>query len=202
MRGKRFFWIPAVLVLGACSPNLSNIGKESDPTRFYTLAAMVKETPPDLPRRTNLTVGIGAVDVAEYLDRSHIVIRESNTRLNLSDFDRWAATPEQEIQRVLAANLSTLLGTEQVLRYPWKVGLELGVTVEMTVERFELGEDGQVHLVAAWQLFANGDRTPVLFRRSELSKPSSAHYEVISQALSELTGELSTIIAAAIRQNI
>lgn len=202
MWAKSFLWILAVLALGACGQNLSNIGKESDPTRFYTLSATAKETPPDLPKRTNLTVGIGPVDVADYLDRSHIVVRESNTRLDLSDFDRWAATPEQEIQRVVAANLSTLLGTEQVLRYPWKVGLELGVTVEMTVERFELAEDGKVHLVAAWQLFANGNRTPVLFRRSTLSKPSAAEYEAISQALSELTGELSTIIAAAIRQNI
>lgn len=202
MRVKQFFWIPALLALGACGPNLSNIGKESDPTRFYTLAATVRETPPDLPKRGDLTVGVGPVDVAEYLDRSHIVVRQSDTRLDLSDFDRWAATPEQEIQRVLAANLSTLLGTEQVLRYPWKVGLELGVTVEMTVERFELAEDGKAHLVAAWQLFTNGDRTPVLFRRSVLSKPSAANYEAISQTLSELTGELSTIIAAAIRQNI
>lgn len=187
----------------ACAPstlnNLSNIGKESDPTRFYTLTDMAEKLPDAQPAMPEMTLGVGPVSVADYLDRSHIVVRKSANQLDLEEFDRWAGSPAKEIQRVLGANLATLLGTERVVGYPWKSAIAPDMTVEVAVERFEYDANGKVWLVASWQVFAHEGRQAVSFRRSSLSKESKAGYDDISAALSALAHELSTQIAGAVR---
>lgn len=190
------------MLLTACSPafdNLGNIGKESDPTRFYTLTATGK-TEEGRAAVATLVLGVGPVSVADYLDRSHIVVRKAGTELELADFDRWAGSPAKEIQRVLSANLAAQLGTERVVGYPWKASIEPDMTVEMTVERFEYdAADDKVWLVASWQLFADGGREAVAYRRAELSRESGDEYSEIAASLSELTGDLSGQVAEAVR---
>lgn len=187
--------------VAACTPpslnNLSNIGKESDPTRFYTLAATAEKAEGAVVSQPVL--GVGPVSVADYLDRSHIVVRESDNQLELADFDRWAGNPAKEIQRVTIANLATLLGNERVVGYPWKSGISPDMAVEIAIERFEYGADGKAWLVASWQVYADGGREAVAFRRSTLSRESGSGYEDIAGALSALSGELATQIADAMR---
>lgn len=194
--------ILAASLLFGCSPafnNLQNIGKESDPSRFYTLNAEAQAEKSQRPM-PQLMLGIGPIVVADYLDRSQIVVRESDTRLELAEFDRWAGNPAKEIQRVLGANLATLLGTEQVAHYPWRSGITPDMTVEATIERFEYSQDGNVRLVAGWQVLADNGRRIVAFRRSTLQAKSGSGYADISKALSGLLAELSAQIAAEIRQ--
>lgn len=197
--------ILSILALGlmaGCTPpalgNLQNIGRESDPTRFYTLNATAQGLPEGTAAMPWLVLGIGPVSVADYLDRSQIVVRESENRLTLAEFDRWAGKPANELQRVLAANLAAQLGTERVVRHPWKSSIAPDRTVEVEVERFE-HEAGKVWLVASWQVFADNGREAVAFRRSTFSRESSGDYDAISAALSGLAEELSAEIAAAIR---
>lgn len=200
-------WV-AVAVVGlavtGCAPkalnNLSNIGKESDPTRFYTLTAIAEKPADGKPAMPGLVLGIGPVSVADYLDRSHIVVRKSTNQLELEDFDRWAGSPAKEIQRVLGADLALLLGTERVVGYPWKSAIVPDKTVEVAVERFEYdAADGKVWLVASWQVFGDNGRQVEAFRRSTLSMDANAGYEEISAALGALTGELAVQIAQAVR---
>jgi uncharacterized lipoprotein YmbA len=191
-----------MLTLMACTPpaldNLSNIGKESDPTRFYTLTANA-EADKKQPSIPDVIVGVGPVSVADYLDRSHIVVRKSETQLELEEFDRWAGSPAKEIQRVLGANLATLLGTERITGYPWKSGIAPDITVEAAVERFEYDAAGKVWLVASWQVFDENGRRVVAFHRSMLNKESKADYNSISAALSDLTAELAQAVATSVR---
>lgn len=194
--------ILAASLLFGCSPafnNLQNIGKESDPSRFYTLNAEAQADKSQRPL-PQLMLGVGPIVVADYLDRSQIVVRESDTRLELAEFDRWAGNPAKEIQRVLGANLATLLGTEQVAHYPWRSGINPDMTVEATIERFEYSHDGKVRLVAGWQVLADNGRRIVAFRRSTLQAESGSGYAEISKGLSGLLAELSVQIAAEIRQ--
>jgi len=194
----------ACLLLAACTPpaldNLGNIGKDSDPTRFYTLTTH-GEAEQNTPTMPELVLGVGPVSVADYLDRSHIVVRKADNELELADFDRWAGSPAKEIQRVLAANLAAQLGTERVVGYPWKSSIEPDMTVEMTVERFEYdATDGHVWLVASWQVFADGGREVLTYRRHALSHESGRGYGEISAALSVLAQELSAQVADAVRK--
>lgn len=189
----------ALLMLTACGENFKNIGQQSDPTRFYALTPTAVRPEQPLSRHAaQLVVGVGPVQVADYLDRSHIVTRESATELKLPEFDRWGGDLKKEIARVVSSNLATLLGTSGVVQHPWKSGVSPDVSVEISIERFERDIDGKVKLTAAWQIYADDGRTALLFRRTELEKESGAGFEAITQNLSELTGELSREIATAI----
>lgn len=204
MLNKRPFYALACLsVLAACTPpaldNLKNIGKNSDPTRFYTLAVDDSPLPEGTQTMPSLTLGVGPVAVTDYLDRSQIVMRASATELELGEFDRWAGSPAKEFQRVLGANLAHQLGTERVVHYPWKSSIAPDMAVEVTLERFEHGGDGKVWLVAAWQVFSDNGREAVAFRRSTLSRDSGREYNAISASLSVLSADLAQEIAAAIR---
>lgn len=116
----------------------------------------------------------------------------------MTEFDRWAGSLNKEAVRVIGSNLSTLLGTSGVVTHPWKSGVSPDASVEIYIERFEKGSDGKAVLVASWQVYGADGRTPLLFHRSELSKESGSSYGDITQALSELTGELSREIATVI----
>lgn len=201
MISSRIAAVALLSVVVACAPpqlgNLKNIGKESDPTRFYTLTAATASTQ-DVAAMPNLVLGVGPVGVADYLDRSQMVVRESSNRLTLAEFDRWAGSPAKEIQRVLVANLASQLGTERIVSYPWKSSVDPEMTVEMTVEKFEYG-NGKVWLTASWQAYADNGREAVAFRRTELSRDSDENYNAISANLSELMGEVSAQVAQAVR---
>lgn len=197
---KIFLVVVAAALVAACGPNFKNIGKESDPTRFFTLSQSFTALPEGEKALPDLMVGVGPVSVADYLDRSHIVVRKSSNQLELADFDRWAAAPEKEIQRVLGANLAALLGTQKIAGAPWRSELHPTVTVEVAVERFEHSEDGTVRLTAAWQLF-DVDGGLITFRRTDLTEKAGDDYQEISSGLSGLTGTLSKEIATAIRRH-
>lgn len=185
-------------LLSACTgnlQNLQNIGKESDPTRFYTLASTV--TPVE-NAASPLVIGVGPVTVADYLDRSQIVIRKSATELELGEFDRWAGKTDREIQRVLTADLAAQLGSQKVVTHPWRSAVTPDYSVEVAVERFERDADGKVKLDASWQVFADDGRTPLSFHRTRLEKESAAGYDAVSAALSDLVGQLSQQISAQI----
>lgn len=186
----------ALLAVAACSPNLGNIGKESDPTRFYTLMPQAMAPAADARQYPELVVGVGPVSVADYLDRSHIVIRETDTRLNLSEFDRWAAKPGKEVERVLGMNLGVLLGTEQIVTYPWKADIAPSYVAEVTLNRFEYA-GGKVYLDANWQLSSGSD--VLAFHHTALEQASDGDYGAISSNLSVLTGQLAQEIATGLR---
>ncbi len=196
---NKLFVVIMAALLTACGPNLKNIGKESDPTRFYTLAPMA-EKPENLPDIANVQLMVRDVVVAEYLDRSHIVVRESATELKLSEFDRWAATPEEDIQRVLAANLNILLGSERVMTEAQKRIGDNDYVLDVFVERFERNEEGNAQLTASWQLLDTAKRRVVASRRETLTRPTGGNYDAITRELSELVSELSTHVAASLRQ--
>ncbi|MCH2546837.1 MAG: PqiC family protein [Alphaproteobacteria bacterium] len=199
-----YAWIAALLLVAGCNTpaldNLGNIGKESDPTRFYTLRAIEQAMPEGAAAMPYTLVGVGPVMVTDYLDRSQIVIRVTDNQLELSEFDRWAGNPDKEIQRVLAANLATLLGTSRITTYPWKTAIVPEISVEVNVERFEYAYTGETWLVANWQVFTQDGRNIVAFQRSELKRASGKEYNEIAQALSELVADLSTQIASEIRK--
>ncbi|MCK7492219.1 MAG: PqiC family protein [Comamonadaceae bacterium] len=55
----------------------------------------------------------------DYLDRLQVVTRTPSGELAVSDTQRWAEPLQEGLIRVLDENLSALLGTERIVRFPW-----------------------------------------------------------------------------------
>jgi len=165
-------------------------------TRFYTLSALsgsedrIPEAASDSP------IGIGPVNLPDYLDRPQIVVRTSPHELRLAEFDKWAGALKYAVPRVIAENLSTLLASDRVFVFPWRSALSIRYQVVIDIIRFDTQLGAHADLEAQWTIFENEGRTPVVTRRSILRKSTTASdYAALvvaeSEALSELSGEIA-----------
>src|SRR4029077_11154982 len=87
-----------------------------------------------------------------YLDRSELVTRVEPNRVEYSGVARWAAPLRASVPRVLARDLMLLLGTEQVVVFPWFGSVVPRHAVAITVSAFERRADGSATLAATWVL--------------------------------------------------
>ncbi|UCG21387.1 MAG: membrane integrity-associated transporter subunit PqiC, partial [Deltaproteobacteria bacterium] len=121
-------------------------------TQFYKLNSLPstqQENPAALPGM-DIAIGVGPVELPEFLDRPQIVTRKSQNQLEISEFHRWAASFPRDFSRVLAKNISTLVPTDRVAVYPWEDTFSPTYQIKLDVEQFDgqLGE--RVFLRAIW----------------------------------------------------
>ena len=185
-----------LLSLGGCGT--------SPPTKFFLLSPISAAEAPIANGNHELRLGIGPINVPEYLDRPQIVTRLADTELRLADDNRWAEPLERTFSRVLGENLARLLGTDQVNEFPWSPTHLIDYQVIVDIARFEADASGQVALVARWDIRGGPERTLLASRRSAISVPvpNPASYEAIVAASSTALAQLSREVAAAIKQSM
>ena len=183
-----------VLSLGGCGT--------TPPPKFYLLTPMPAPEASASGAASNLHLGLGPIDIPEYLQRPQIVTRMASTELRLADDYRWAEPFEENFARVLGENLSTLLGTGRVQMFPWSPAQAIDYQVIVQVARFEADDTGKVSLVARWAIRGGNDRTLLVSQRSAISEPvqTPGNYDSQVAASSAALADLSREIAAAIKQ--
>jgi uncharacterized lipoprotein YmbA len=126
--------------------------------------------------------------------------RVAPNELQPADGDRWAEPLREQFERTLGQNLSTLLGTERVLSFPWWRGVPLDFVVQVDVVRFEREAGQDVHLVARWQV-RDGARGTVLCSGDAnlVEAVASDDPDAVVAALSRVLARMSGDIAEAIR---
>ena len=173
------------------------------PTAFYTLAAMTKPEPAgqDSAPMRDLAVGIGPVQIPEYLDRPQIVTRTAPDKVALSEFNRWGGSLRQDLPRVLAENVAALLGTDRVLAYPWGDRLDPAYRVALDVQQFDGALGGAVLLKATWIVTGREGKIPLAVRKADIQEPVSGNdYDALVSAQSRAVAALSREIAEQIRR--
>jgi uncharacterized lipoprotein YmbA len=199
----RGWWVGAVVGAIVC---VGCFGK-SQPSRFYTLSAMAPASAvsiPDSPLR-NATIGIGPIKIADYLDRSKIITRTSDNRIDLSEYDQWAGSFEDNLIHVLAENIGAMVPTEQIYLYPWRTSLPTDFQVVVDIVRCDGRLEGDVLLVARWRILAGQEKEVLTVRRSSISEAVRyPGYEALvaaqSRALAILSREIVEQIHAAGRK--
>ena len=149
MKRDRLFRIAGVSAV-MLSFFLSGCGS-SRPAKFYTLHPV--KSIPAAAKQTVLsdppvTVGIGPIEIPDYLDRPQIVTRTAQNELAQAEFERWAGSLKTDIARVLVENLSVLLPPDQVSVVPWTRGGPLQYRVAVDVTRFDVTPGENVWLKA------------------------------------------------------
>jgi uncharacterized lipoprotein YmbA len=180
--------------------SLAGCGRTAS-TRFYTLSAMPAgdPAPPRFRTIANTAIGIGPVNLPDYLDRPQIVIRTSPHELRLAEFDKWAGALKHAVPRVIAENLSTLLESDQIFIFPWKSALPIRYQVIIDINRFDAQMGSHADLEAQWTVFEDDGRTPIVTHKSKIRKPAkAADYAAAVQAESRVLWELSREIAATL----
>jgi uncharacterized lipoprotein YmbA len=129
-----------------------------------------------------------------------LVSRISENRLDVAENDRWAEPLGDNLGRILAQNLSALLGTDKVRLYPWPSDLRPTYQVEIEVLRFEPDSARSAELTARWILRGVPARAILSVKESELTEPlKGPSREESVAALSELLGKFSCEIVEALQ---
>jgi len=189
---KSLFLLPFILLLTACS----SLGGGSDATHFYSLSSMAEST---TLSTGSLKLGIGPVRLPNYLKRPQVVTRINQNELKVAEPHQWAGSLKEEITQVLTDNLSVLIGTEQIEKYPWKRHYQPDHRIRVLIEQLD-GELGkQVTLKARWWLRGRGTKTGLSAKKSLIKvKVKGADYNSYVAAQSQAIYKLSQEIAARI----
>ena len=180
-----------------CSP----LAPQPDRSQFFVLTPISNDVVPAASQNLSsqpLTIGIGPVDFPDYLRRLEVVTRDSPNELFLSSERRWGEPLDRNFSRILAENLSQLLGTQQIERYPWPKKVEVDYQVVVDVVRFETTTDGHSESVVRWTIKDGRSGKVLAASETRASTPVGKVATGASAALSADLGSMSREIAAKI----
>jgi uncharacterized protein len=164
---------------------------------FYTLG------PGDALERTGVAIPIsivvGPVTVPELVDRPQIVTRVGVNEVRVNEFARWAEPLKSDMARTVAADLTQLLGTDQVTVFDSGEFAAPTWRVRVDVMRFESEPSVAVFVDALWAVQPPGKEAPVAGRSTVREAVTGPGYEPLVAAHDRALVTVSRDIAAAIR---
>lgn len=164
--------------------------------RYYLMSPVAPSQPPGAA--PELVVGVGPLNLADYLQRANIVTRESSSRVHVAPEHKWGAALDSHLAELLAEDLRMRLGLAGVHVYPWNPGVRLDYQLVADITRF-IHQDSAVHLDARWQLIdRGGGKSRSGFTR--ITEPAAADYDEIVDAMSRAVGRLADDVATRLLQ--
>ena len=115
-------------------------------SRFYSLSAATEPA----AKSSNLSVVVGPVSVPAAVDRPQIVVNMGPNQVRLEDFNRWASPLQNNISRVVADNLVSILGTPRVTLSPQTLSADADYRAAIEVQSFESALGEAATLDAVW----------------------------------------------------
>ena len=171
-------------------------GCASSPSRFYTLSPT--GAPAVLPS-SSYAVSVGPVSVPDVVNRLPIVLRTGPNQVFVSEFDRWASPLKDDIARVVAENLVSMLGTPQVTIFPQSSAADASYRVMINVLRFDSEPGKAATLDVIWTV--NSAKGQSHRSRKTVTEPTQGgDYAALVAAHSRALGQLSAEIAGMIRE--
>jgi uncharacterized protein len=167
----------------------------SAPARFYTLDSTAIST--GAPA-ASVAVMVGPVSLPAAVDQPQFVVQIAANRVEVDEFNRWAAPLSDSIARAVAGDLTVLLGTRNVAAAPF-ANFDPAYTVTIEVQRFESvrGESALVEAMWAVRKASGGEtRSGRTVAREAVQGDS---FDALAAAHSRAIASVSGDIAAAIR---
>lgn len=190
--------LPLVLI------SLMTIGGCSGPTyktTYYTLVADGSGDKAPLPTEAHYTasLGVGPLQLPEMLDHPGIVSQKGAQQVLVAPYDVWAGDLKQAMTRVLADNLSTYLGSDNVWPFPWDNRIRPEQQLSILVEHFSGERGGDVELQGKWRLLTDqGQRVSQSGKVKLRTETKSSSYSDYVSAMNELLNQMAEHIALEI----
>jgi uncharacterized protein len=163
--------------------------------RFYTLGSTA--TTGDLPA-ARYAVLIGPVSIPASVDRSEFVVQVAPNRVEVDEFNRWAAPLSDSIARVVAGDLTVLLGIPDVTT-TMIANVVPAYRVTIAVQRFDSLQGEAALLDAVWVVLKSADGKTRSGHTIAREAVQSRDFDALAAAHSRALATLSSDIAAAIR---
>lgn len=185
---KQVFYLFSLLVTSLLAAGCAT----TPPPDFYILDTAAPTSLPGFEQ--GVSVGVGPVEVAEHLNRNQIVMRESGTKLKVSEQSQWAEPLKAGFTRVLRINLGLNLNSNRIYALPMRQRRPLDYQVAVDLLRFDGALGKEVVLGTRWTLLS-GDGNKIL-----LSKVTRVQEPVQGNDISEFVAAQSRALAILIRE--
>ncbi len=166
----------------------------SPPSRFYTLGPTVAPA----ASTSSLVVAVGPVTIPAVVDRPEFVVNTGPNEVKIDDFNRWASPLQDNLTRAIADNLSALLGTSRVIRFPQPIAVEPDYRVVVEVRTFESAPGDAATLDAVWTVRRSKDGRTQTGRTTAREPVADKGYDALAAAHSRAVARASKDIADAI----
>ncbi len=128
----------SVMLLSACGSR----------AHYYRLSAEA----PARHGRTSVSVGVGPVTLPGYVDRRELVYASRPNEFAIPPDALWASPLRENMTRVLTEDLRRLLGSREVVSYPWSGRRAPAQQVVLDVRRFHALSGKYAVLDVGWRI--------------------------------------------------
>ena len=189
-------------LLGTVCIAIAFAGCASAPARFYTLSPAAKG---DGASAVPCGVIVGPVFIPSSVDRPQFTIAAGPNRVEIDEFNRWAAPLGDSIARVVSADLGALLGTSRVTAAPMP-DFGPAYRVSIRVEQFEsvrggAAQNGGVLVEAMWAVRGPTGQEVKSGRTTAREPAPDNSFDALaaahSRALAKVSGDIATVIRSA-----
>ena len=167
------------------------------PVTFYTLTPIpaIQDAGSGQTILKDVLIGIGPLKFPKILDRPQIVTRPAPGQIDMAEFKRWGGFLKDDFLSVMAENMATLLGTDQVVVYPWSGGLNPLYRLEFEVHQFDGKLGDSVVLRVSWILKTPDKTDNTHLKRATIVQPvTGPDFDALVAAKSKALEKLSRMI--------
>lgn len=182
----------ALLGAGGCSPM----------TNYYTLSQVGEAAPrSERTAAAPALIGIGPVELPDYVDIPQIVVRTGSNTLDQATFDQWGGSLDDMLPRVLVDDLALRLPSDNFVTFPQAGDLAFDYRVPVTISQFDVSSAGEAVVVARWQVRGKSGSGMVILRDTVArAQASGSSYDARVAALSKAVAILADEIAKTLAQ--
>lgn len=145
----------------------------------------------------NQLIGIGPIEIADYLNRSQLIDSQSNNSLTMADNAFWAEPLDKNIARVTALNLAN--NTRSFVYFPWRNDSKPRYSIRVRIDELSRTAN-QAKLNATWELVDNDNKSNILRKNFTHSTPTDSGAKALAQAYSKLLADLAGEMNAELKK--
>ncbi len=184
-----FLLLLCVLYLNGCA-----LAPTVVPTRLFVLTPLAVA---DGAHQAKTDLIVGPVELPAYTERPQMLVLQGETELIPLRDARWAEPLTKNVERVMAENLSRLMGAHVTLLGGASAPGALQVTVAFS--DIVATDSGDVRVIASWRVLGDGGRVQRASGKTQIELAASvSDGSSYAQALSRALADLSTKLADAV----
>lgn len=167
---------------------------------YYLTPAAEKATAQNADTTSLQLIGIGPVEIAEYLTRSQIIDNQADNTLTMSDNAYWAEPLDKSIARVISLNLTQLNNARSFVNFPWRSDSKPHYSLRLHIDNLSrTGKNANIN--ATWELIDNDGKKTLARRNFLRSLPADSGAKGLASAYSQLLASLAKEMDEVLNQN-
>lgn len=140
--------------------------------------------------KTAALIGIGPIEIADYLDRSYIGYAEDDNTLTIIENNYWAEPLDQGIARITALNLTQLNARHNFINFPWRSDSKPQYSLRIQLHSLTRSSN-QASINATWELIDHTSKSNLKRKHFTASIPVQSGTKALVQGYSKLLATLA-----------